>query len=440
MNQHLRCGCSLGALGFLVALASCSSDGPGGSGPSSGGSAGVTIAGSTGTSGASAAGASGSSGTGGVGNAGTSGSNAAAGVAGAAVNGGNTGSAGNAGTAGTTDPIPGSCAPVSDINAPYQKLSQTGCMSATEPTKFAAKAVPYEVNSPLWSDSADKTRAMVIPARQIVHIKNCAVAADGCTQGPADTGQWVFPIGTVMLKNFSFDNKVVETRLFIHHDAQTWVGYSYRWDEAQTEATINPAEDPTKVMFNTGTRTVPWVYPSRTQCMKCHDAKAGSTLGPETRQMNREVAGKNQIDRLIELGLLGQGPTKPYAAAYATPYAGQAGPATTGTTEEKARSYMHANCAFCHRPDGEFPQIDMRYDTPLAQMGVCNVTPLKGDQGVLNSVELKPGEPANSVIYLRMNALPGAGRMPAIATNQIDTAGVKLISDWITGVTSCPPP
>lgn len=431
MNQHLRGGCSLGALSFLILLSSCSSDNSSDGGPDTAGSAGSVTAGSVGISGSSAAGASGSTPVGGAGSGGTSGNNAAA---------GNGGSGGSAGSAGSGDPIPGTCAPVSDINAPYQKLSQTGCMSATEPTKFVAKAIPYEVNSPLWSDSADKTRAMVIPAGQKVHIKNCAVAADNCTQGPADTGQWVFPVGTVMLKNFLFDNKLVETRLFVHHDAQTWVGYSYRWDEAQTEATINPAEDPKTVMFNTGTRTVPWVYPSRTQCMKCHDAKGGSTLGPETRQMNREVGGKNQIDQFAELGLFDQVPTKPYATAYATPYAGQAGPATTGTLDEKARSYMHANCAFCHRPDGEFPQIDMRYDTPLAQMGVCNVTPLKGDQGVLNAVELKPGEPANSIIYLRMNALPGSGRMPAIATNQVDTAGVKLISDWITGIKSCPTP
>jgi mono/diheme cytochrome c family protein len=101
---------------------------------------------------------------------------------------------------------------------------------------------------------------------------------------------------------------------------------------------------------------------------------------------------------------------------------------------------MHANCAFCHRPDGEFPQIDMRYEIPLANMGVCNVVPLKGNQGVLDAVELKPGEPAKSIVYLRMNSLVGAGRMPAIGTNQIDTAGVKLIGDWITSITSCPTP
>jgi len=312
-------------------------------------------------------------------------------------------------------------------------------MSSTEPTKFAAKAIPYEVNSPLWSDSADKSRAMVLPAGGKIHIKDCAVAADNCTQGPADTGQWVFPVGTVMLKNFAFDNKLIETRLFVRHDEQTWVGYSYQWNEAQTEAVIGSAEDNKNVMFNTGSRTVPWQYPSGNNCMKCHDAHGGSTLGPETRQMNREVGGKNQIDQLAELGLFDAVPAKPYAEAYVTPYPSQAGtPPASATIDQKARSYMHANCAFCHRPDGEFPQIDMRYETKLADMGVCNVVPLKGNQGVLDAVELKPADPANSIIYLRMNSLPGSGRMPAIATNEIDTAGVKLISDWITSIKACP--
>jgi uncharacterized repeat protein (TIGR03806 family) len=314
-------------------------------------------------------------------------------------------------------------------------------MSSADPTKFAAKAIPYEVNSPLWSDSADKTRAMVIPEGKKIHIRNCAVAADNCTSGPQDTGQWVFPVGTVMLKNFLFDNKLVETRLFVRHDEETWVGYSYRWDEAQTDATIVSGENNLDVMFSTGTRTVPWQYPSRRNCMKCHIASGGSTLGPETRQMNRELSGKNQIDHLAELGLFDQAPAKPYAEAYVTPYASQAGtPSASATLDQKARSYMHANCAFCHRPDGEFPQLDMRYETKLADMGVCNVEPLKGNQGVIGAVELKPGEPANSVIYLRMNSLQGAGRMPAFATKEIDTAGVKLVGDWITSVKSCPSP
>jgi hypothetical protein len=34
-------------------------------------------------------------------------------------------------------------------------------------------------------------------------------------------GKWLFPVGTVMIKNFIFDGKLVETRLFMHVDTAT---------------------------------------------------------------------------------------------------------------------------------------------------------------------------------------------------------------------------
>ncbi len=312
-------------------------------------------------------------------------------------------------------------------------------MSPTEKTKFADRAIPYEVNSPLWSDSADKQRGMVIPVGQTVHIKDCTT--ETCTQ-KSDTGQWVFPVGTVMLKNFAFNGKVVETRLFVHHDADTWVGYSYQWDEAQTEATIVPNER-RDVMFNTGAATgpVPWTYPSRVDCMKCHNAAGGSTLGPWTRQLNRMVGGANQIDTIKAKNIFDKMPSTPYQAALVTPYAGQAGsPPGDATTEQKARSYLEANCAFCHRPDdpdlGQIT-IDYRLDTSVKDMKLCGTDPIKGDQGVPTAKILTPGDPSQSIMYLRMNAKPFDGRMPQIGTAQIDTNGVKLIGDWITSIKSC---
>ena len=54
----------------------------------------------------------------------------------------------------------------------------------------------------------------------------------------ADDGKWVLPVGTVMVKSFLFDSKLLETRLLMRFDATTWVGYTYKWDEAQTDATL----------------------------------------------------------------------------------------------------------------------------------------------------------------------------------------------------------
>jgi uncharacterized repeat protein (TIGR03806 family) len=311
-------------------------------------------------------------------------------------------------------------------------------MSSTDTTKFAARVIPYQVNSPLWSDSANKQRGMLIPTGQTVHIRDCVAEAQTCAVGPGDTGKWVFPVGTVMLKNFSFDNKLVETRLFMHHDDQTWVGYSYQWDEAQTDATLVPDER-RNVMFNTGTRSVPWNYPSRTDCMKCHNPAAGSTIGPQTRQMNHMIDGANQIDTLKGMAFFDKPPSAPYQEALVTPYPGQAGtPPAGATVEQKVRSYLEANCAFCHRPDGDFANLDLRFDTVFKNMFLCNVDPMQGDVGVQGSKNLVPMMPMQSVAWLRMNALPNEGRMPQIGTYQVDTAGVKLMGDWIDSIKNCP--
>jgi hypothetical protein len=51
---------------------------------------------------------------------------------------------------------------------------------------------------------------------------------------------------------------------------------------------------------------------------------------------------------------------------------------------------------------------------------------------------LKPGDPAHSVISLRMHAQPGAGRMPPLATHLVDLIGTQVIDDWIRSLSACP--
>jgi uncharacterized repeat protein (TIGR03806 family) len=347
--------------------------------------------------------------------------------------------AGAGGGAGSVaNPGPQTCVPPPAPDQPIMHLAQTGCMSPTDPTKMAPTVVPYEVNSPLWSDDADKERGFALPDGATIHVNDCTTEAAACKQGNADDGRWVFPVGTVMVKNFMFDGKVIETRLLVHTDAQKWNGYSYQWNEAQTDATVN-VDDVTEVQFNTGKQTVDWHYPSRRNCDTCHTNTGGFTLGPTTPQMNRTVGGKNQIDAIAARGLFDGAVTK--LPALPTPYPSQAGsPDPSATVEERARSYLQANCAFCHRPDDfVFPFIDLRYGTTLADMQICNVTPGKGDvSGVQNANLLTPGDPGMSVLWLRMDTTEESARMPRIARYVNDQKAIDLVGQWITGVTSCP--
>jgi hypothetical protein len=367
-----------------------------------------------------------------------------------------------------------SCAPPEKTALPICKLSLTGCMDSTKPTSFTSKAIYYEVNSPLWSDGAAKSRAFVLPSGGKIHVKDClpdagaanladCVSPMGVPNGPASTGQWTFPVGTVMIKNFLFDGKLVETRLFMHVDAATaaiidngsdWVGYNYAWNEAQTEARIVP-DDRTTVMFNTGTSTVTWHYPNFLDCIGCH-SPAVNTLGPETDQMNRVVNGANQIDTFEAMGLFDDtAPTKPYTPALVEPYAnaslGLTGPPTGATVTEEARSYLSANCGFCHRPDVNDQGFDLRYGLSLSQTGICELMQQNGIPGMTDAglLDFDPGDHAESAMWIRMsiavpasdpNELFDVGRMPPVASFVVDTQATALVGAWIDSVTICPGP
>jgi cytochrome c551/c552 len=375
-----------------------------------------------------------------------------------------------------TPTTPQTCAPPEMTALPICKLSQTGCMNPTNPTRIAANAVYYEVNSPLWSDDAAKQRAFVLPDGGTIHVKNCmpdagpaalaeCVSDAGVPSGTADTGKWEFPVGTVMIKSFIFGGKLVETRLLMHVDAATagviqngtdWVGYNYAWNDEQTEATVVPDERTTgtfSVPSEAGTQSVAWNYPSFLDCVGCHSAVVG-TIGPETDQMNRVVDGGNQIDTFEARGFFDDtAPKKPYAAAMVEPYAnaalGLAGPPDGSTVDEGARSYLAANCGFCHRPDVNDQGFDLRYGLTLAQTGICGLMQQNGIPGMATTpyLDLAPGDHAGSAMWIRMNTPvpasdPGeeydVGRMPPVASFVVDTQAVSLVGTWIDSIAICP--
>jgi len=373
-----------------------------------------------------------------------------------------------------TPASPQTCAPPEMTALPVCKLSLTGCMDPQTPPSFAPSAIPYEVNRPLWSDNAAKTRAFVLPAGGKIHIKDCmpdagaaalaeCVSPMGVPNGTADTGKWVFPVGTVMIKNFIFDGKLVETRLFMHVDTATaaligngsdWVGYNYAWNEAQTEALVVP-DARTQVMFDTGTRSVEWNYPNFLDCIGCHSPAVG-TLGPETDQMNRVVNGANQIDVFETMGLFDDtAPSKPYTTALVEPYMnaalGLAGPLAGATLDQEARSYLSANCGFCHRPDVNDQGFDLRYGLSLSQTGICGLAQQNGIPGMTGTtlLDFAPGNHAASAMWIRMNIpVPSTdpdetadvGRMPPVASFVVDTQATALVGSWIDSITTCPGP
>lgn len=310
-------------------------------------------------------------------------------------------------------PRPGAVAPT-----PFPaRLSATGCVDTNNPSQPAAGLVPYGVNVPFWSDGAVKQRWLAVPDGSAIRVD-----ADGT---------WQFPIGTVLMKHFRMRDRLIETRLYMRHPDGEWGGYSYEWDDAQTDAVL---------LAGSKVKTVdgrPWRYPSGAQCRQCHTPAAGNALGAETAQMNRlfnyTQTGRraNQIATLAHIGLLQNAPSPSTASALANIHDANF-PAPV-----RARSYLQANCAQCHRPGANTQaNMDLRFGTAETAMNVCNVVPTQGDMGMADARLVVPGDPARSLLSLRMRATDRY-RMPPLGSHFMDAAGVAVVEAWIAAKSGC---
>jgi uncharacterized repeat protein (TIGR03806 family) len=291
-------------------------------------------------------------------------------------------------------------------------LSETGCVDPSNPMRPAPGLIPYDVNEPLWSDGAGKERWVALPDGARMHMN-----ADG---------DLVLPVGSVAMKNFWIGETLVETRLFMRHEDGGWAGYSYAWNDAQTEATLLEGSEQRTVQGK------PWTYPSREQCMSCHTFAAGYTLGLETVQLNRPLTypatGRtaNQLETFAAIGLL----DAPLPAP-----ARELPSLSRDSLDASARGYMHTNCSSCHRLTGSAWTPFLTSSAALSEMRLCNVFPAFGTLGISGGRVLVPGDPARSILSVRPH-LVGTGQMPPLARAVVDAYGTQVIDDWIRSWTN----
>jgi len=185
-------------------------------------------------------------------------------------------------------------------------------------------------------------------------------------------------------------------------------------------------------------RTQTWYYPSRQDCLTCHTRNAGGVLGVKTRQLNCDLrydsgVTDNQIRAWNHAGLFDR---KLSEATLAKLPALAHTDDKTRTLEDRARSYLDANCAHCHRPGGTVASFDLRYDTPLPQQGLLEA-PVLIDEGIDHARAVAPNDIWRSIIYLRASALDSI-KMPPLARNQVDEKGMALLREWIQSLPGPP--
>ncbi len=298
-----------------------------------------------------------------------------------------------------------------------QRLSATGCVDASNPKLPATAMIPYHVENQLWSDSTEKERYLSVPDNHKIEL--------------AANGDFLFPVGSVLMKHFKLGDQFIETRLFTRGELG-WQGFSYEWRDDQTDA--NLLSDAKEKTIN----GIQWQYPSAGQCLICHTQVANFSLGLETAQLNSAMrypasnVTANQLDTLTHIQLFSSAPTTAQKAEKLFSLTD-----TNATVAQRARSYLHSNCAGCHSPNGPTPtNLDLRFTTALSATNACNSLPLVGDLGIANARLIVPGEPARSIVLERMKRRDSS-QMPPLATHLVDAAAAQVVNDWIAGLMNC---
>jgi uncharacterized repeat protein (TIGR03806 family) len=306
-------------------------------------------------------------------------------------------------------------------NALPQRLSETGIFASTKDHIPARGVLPFEINAPMWSNGASTRRLLALPPGKKIRF--------------SEDKEWTLPEGSVVARTLerlsSAGARRIETQI-MHAEGGEWQFYTYAWSADQTDAELVPEAGETRVVQASIDHR--WRFSSRAECVVCHNPQTSVVLGLTTAQLNRRtdysaLGGKagHQLTTLVKLGLVENAPAKspekfPRAP---NPYETQA------PINERARSYLHVNCAHCHRKFGVGGRaaFQLMSSLPLEQTGLVNGQPLVALLGPDAKI-VAPRNPEKSELFHRMRLKDG-GRMPLIGTEIRDDAGLALIREWI---------
>jgi glucose/arabinose dehydrogenase len=327
----------------------------------------------------------------------------------------------------------------SSIPEPPALLSQVGVFTNIGTLAPTNTLIPYTVNSPLWSDRALKQRWMAVPNDGTYNSTSEQIVF-------SPTNSWQFPQGTVLVKQFflpindtnSSFLKRLETRLLVLDNAGGVYGVTYKWRDDDSDADLLETGTNENYLITTPsgtTRTQIWTFPSRQDCLTCHNANAGYVLGVRTHQLNclesypQTGVTDNQLRSLGHLGLLGTN----YAESALSGYLQSCSVTNTSfSLETRVRSYIDANCSQCHRPGGAYANFDSRFTTPIDRQGLI--------YGAVNSFlndssdrVVVPQDLVHSLLYNRANRVD-AYEMPPLAKNVVDTNAVTTMAAWINSL------
>lgn len=345
-------------------------------------------------------------------------------------------------------------APVFHAEGYPEKLSDWNLMSAANGVlTLNAKAVPYDLATPLFSDYALKLRTLTLPAggsavfdaedefalpvgsiisKTFYYPQSGEAWTGAVTYGPSPT----VSDGALPLKGL----RLIETRLLVRR-AEGWVAIPYVWNDSQTDASLarigavmpmtlrRPGGDAEKFAY---------LAPNQTQCAGCHATdhatRAIQPIGLRARHLNKDSsfnAGFNQLDWWIAAGLLTGvpgGAEHPRNASWTD---------ETASLDNRARAYLDANCSHCHSDVGpaDTSGLDLRPTTPMGPAyGWCKSVIAAGGGSGGRPYDIVPGDPDASIFVYRLETTKPGHMMPELGRAVTHEEGVDLIADWITAM------
>jgi hypothetical protein len=257
-------------------------------------------------------------------------------------------------------------------------------------------------------------------------------------------GEWTFPAATVFVKHFDLPidernptaKRRLETRLLVVDGRGDGYGVTYKWrpDHRDADLLHDALREDIAIKTASGMRTQTWYYPSPADCLTCHTTAAKFVLGVKTRQLNGPFTypgtgiTDNQLRTWNYLGLFSPRLDESKIAGFRKLAALDD---ATASLSDRARSYLDANCANCHRPGNIIrATFDARFDTPLSRQGLLDVPTVSDSLNVPDPRVIACGDIGRSMMVQRMRRTDKA-RMPPLASAVVDRAALDELERWI---------
>lgn len=322
------------------------------------------------------------------------------------------------------------CKPTKKESPFPEKLSQWNFFKDLKNLIPNENVIPYDVNTPLFTDYAEKARFIYVPKGSKI-IYN-------------DTSFFHFPDESVIIKNFYYfhdvrypekGKKIVETRL-LYKKKGSWIPLTYQWNEDQSDAEILYAGNylPIEWIDKNGiTQKIEYRIPNLNQCKSCHENQGViQPIGIKAKHLNKtyvyQQGEENQLLYWLKNKIIEGLPSNhhiPQLVNFED---------TTKSLEERARAWLDINCAHCHNPKGPAATsglfLNSEEKNPV-HLGIMKspVAAGKGTGGF--SFDIVPGKPQESILYYRLSTNEPGEMMPELGRTVVHKESLKLIHDWI---------